>query len=380
MKKVIVLGSSGSIGKSTLDVIRRFPDKFKVTALCVHSSIDLLAEQVKEFKPQTVAVGTAELAAKLKTLISNDVKILIGEEGYKQIARECDYDIYVGAMVGFAGLFPTVEAVKRGKRIALANKETLVVAGELITKLCKEHNAELIPIDSEHSALFQCMIGEKLSEVSKFLITASGGPFLNYTSEQLENVSIAEALNHPTWRMGSKITIDSATLMNKGLEVIEAHWLFNFPLSKIEVVVHPNSIIHSMIEFIDGSIKAQLSVPDMRIPIQYALSYPERLPASYVTTHFPSLSDLTFRAPQIENFECLKLAFEALSEGGTAPCILNAANEIAVARFLKGEVKFKKIPYIIGQTLNAIEKKFNPTLEDLISCDKTTRGYAAKII
>ncbi len=380
MKKVIVLGSSGSIGKSTLDVIRRFPDKFKVTALCVHSSIDLLAEQVKEFKPQTVAVGTEALAAKLKTLISNDVKILIGEEGYKQIARECDYDIYVGAMVGFAGLFPTVEAVKRGKRIALANKETLVVAGELITKLCKEHNAELIPIDSEHSALFQCMIGEKLSEVSKFLITASGGPFLNYTSEQLENVSIAEALNHPTWRMGSKITIDSATLMNKGLEVIEAHWLFNFPLSKIEVVVHPNSIIHSMIEFIDGSIKAQLSVPDMRIPIQYALSYPERLPASYVTTHFPSLSDLTFRAPQIENFECLKLAFEALSEGGTAPCILNAANEIAVARFLKGEVKFKKIPYIIGQTLNAIEKKFNPTLEDLISCDKTTRGYAAKII
>ncbi len=380
MKKVIVLGSSGSIGKSTLDVIRRFPDKFKVTALCVHSSIDLLAEQVKEFKPQTVAVGTEALAAKLKTLISNDIEILIGEEGYKQIARECDYDIYVGAMVGFAGLFPTVEAVKRGKRIALANKETLVVAGELITKLCKEHNAELIPIDSEHSALFQCMIGEKLSEVSKFLITASGGPFLNYTSEQLENVSIAEALNHPTWRMGSKITIDSATLMNKGLEVIEAHWLFNFPLSKIEVVVHPNSIIHSMIEFIDGSIKAQLSVPDMRIPIQYALSYPERLPASYVTTHFPSLSDLTFRAPQIENFECLKLAFEALSEGGTAPCILNAANEIAVARFLKGEVKFKKIPYIIGQTLNAIEKKFNPTLEDLISCDKTTRGYAAKII
>jgi len=273
-------------------------------------------------------------------------------------------------------LQPTLEAIKRGKRIALANKETLVVAGQLVTSLCAEHNAELLPIDSEHGAIFQCLFGEKKSEVLKLILTASGGPFFAYGKSDLEKVTVADALNHPTWKMGSKITIDSATLMNKGLEIIEARWLFDFPKEMIDVVIHPQSIIHSMIEFIDGSIKAQLSTPDMRIPIQLALSYPERLPAAYVQTHFPSIKNLTFYEPDFDKFECLKLALRVLDEGGTAPCILNAANEIAVAKFLKGEIGFTKIPIIIEQALDKITKVEYPLFDDIIACDTETRRFA----
>jgi 1-deoxy-D-xylulose-5-phosphate reductoisomerase len=376
MKKIAIMGSSGSIGKSTLDVIRNYPDRFSVSALCVHANTTLLKEQIAEFRPAVVAVGTEALADQLRKELGPGTEIRFGIDGYLEIAKSADYDIFVGAMVGFAGLAPTIEAVKRGKRIALANKETLVVAGELVTKLCREYNAELLPVDSEHSALFQCLQGENTPEVKKFIITASGGPFFTSSKAQLEQVTVEQALNHPTWKMGSKITIDSATMMNKGLEVIEARWLFDFPIDKIDVVIHPQSIIHSMIEFVDGSIKAQLSTPDMRIPIQYALSYPERLPGSYVQTQFPSLKALTFHEPDFDKFACLQLAFDAIAEGGLSPCILNAANEVAVTRFLKGEINFLKIPYIIHSALATIEKTSAPCLDDIFTCDLTTRRFA----
>ncbi len=374
------MGSSGSIGRATLDVIRKFPDKFEVVALCVNSNTGLLKSQVEEFHPKIIATGNPATASEIARQFNYSIECVSGPEGYVQIARELDYDIFVGAMVGFAGLAPTIEAIKRGKRIALANKETLVVAGQLVTDLCKKHNAEMIPVDSEHSALFQCLLGEKIEEVDKFIITASGGPFFNATRAELEAVTIEQALNHPTWKMGSKITIDSATLMNKGLEVIEAHWLFKFPTNKIEVVVHPQSIIHSMIQFVDGSIKAQLSSPDMRLPIQLALSFPARLAAEHVKTDFPALGTFSFFEPDVEKFECLGLAFQVIREGGLAPCILNAANEIAVASFLRGDIKFLKIPYIISRSLDNIENISNPCLEDIYTCDAATRKFAESLI
>ena len=380
MKKVVIMGSSGSIGRSTLDVIRKFPDKFEVAALCVNTNTELLKQQIAEFHPSIVATGNSATAEQLAKELNNSVECVSGADGFIRIARDCDYDIFVGAMVGFAGLAPTIEAIKRGKRIALANKETLVVAGELVTALCKQHGAEMIPVDSEHSALFQCLLGEKIEEVEKFIITASGGPFFTATQAELEAVTIAQALNHPTWKMGSKITIDSATMMNKGLEVIEAHWLFKFPVEKIEVVVHPQSIIHSMIQFIDGSIKAQLSSPDMKLPIQLALSFPERLAAEHVKTNFPELRSFSFFEPDYEKFKCLSLAFDVIGEGGTAPCILNAANEVAVASFLQGDISFLKIPYIIGCALDNIENISNPCLEDIYNCDAATRRFAASLI
>ncbi len=380
MKKVVIMGSSGSIGRAALDVIRKFPDKFEVAALCVNSNTELLKLQIAEFHPKIVAVGDPAMADKLAKELNYSVECLRGTEGSAIIARECSYDIFVGAMMGFAGLAPTIEAIKRGKRVALANKETLVVAGELVTALCEQYNAEMIPVDSEHSALFQCMLGEKIEEVEKLIITASGGPFFTATRAELEAVTIAQALNHPTWKMGSKITIDSATLMNKGLEVIEAHWLFKFPISKIEVVVHPQSIIHSMVQFIDGSIKAQLSVPDMHLPIQLALSYPERFAADHVKTNFPALQSFSFFEPDFKKFECLGLAFDVIREGGTAPCILNAANEIAVAGFLRGDINFLKIPYIVHRALDNFEIISNPCLEDIYACDLAARRFAESLI
>jgi 1-deoxy-D-xylulose-5-phosphate reductoisomerase len=376
MKKVVIMGSSGSIGKSTLDVIQRNPDLFSVEALAVNTGIQTLEEQIARFHPKVVAVRNEAAARLLAHKLRGSVTVLVGNEGLLQLAAECDYDIFVGAMVGFAGLPPTIEAIKRGKRIALANKETLVVAGQLVTRLCAEHHAELLPIDSEHGAIFQCLFGENKNEVAKIILTASGGPFFQCSKADLEKVTIADALNHPTWKMGSKITIDSATLMNKGLEIIEAKWLFDMPIGKIEVIIHPQSIIHSMVEFVDGSIKAQLSIPDMRIPIQLALSYPERLPASYVKTHFPSIKSLTFFEPDFDKFECLKLALRVLDEGGTSPCILNAANEVAVAKFLNGDIGFTKIPLIIQQALDTIRKIDNPMFEDIIACDTETRRFA----
>jgi len=373
MKKVLILGSTGSIGINVLNVIKNLPGKFKVTALTVNSRIDLLEPQIYEFNPEIVVVKDNNLGEELKKRIGNKCIVYTGVEGLCRIASESDYDIFVGAMVGSAGLLPTIEAVKRGKRIALANKETLVVAGELITYLAKRHNAPILPIDSEHSAIFQCIEGEKDNEIEKIILTASGGPFLNRKKEELEKVTLAEALNHPNWKMGNKITIDSASLMNKGLEIIEARWLFGVPGEKIDVLVHPQSIIHSMVQFVDGSIKAQLGLPDMKLPIQYALTYPRRAANNFVRTNLADIGKLTFMEPDIDKFECLKLAYFAMNEGGTAPCTLNAANEIAVDKFLKGKIKFTDIPVLIRKALEKIKNYHSPDLNTIFECDRETR-------
>ena len=379
MKKILVLGSTGSIGINTLNVIRNFPDKFQVSALTVNTRIDLLEPQIYEFKPSVVVVKDEKLAAELRRRLTFKCKVLSGIEGLIYAASELDYDILLGAMVGFAGLAPTLEAIKRGKRIALANKETLVVGGEIVTKLCEKHDAELIPVDSEHSAIYQCLVGEHIESVNKIILTASGGPFLHLNKEEFKNVTVEAALNHPTWRMGNKITIDSASMMNKGLEVIEAHWLFNLPKEKIEVVIHPQSIIHSMVEFIDGSIKAQMGLPDMKLPIQYALGYPERLESSFNKTCLPEIKNLTFFSPDLDKFECLKLAYQVLEQSGTAPCVLNAANEVAVERFLNGNIKFSYIPTLISKTLEKIENHKSPDIDTIFECDKLAREVAAKL-
>ena len=380
MKKVLILGSTGSIGINTLDVIRQHSDKFSVTALTINTHIDLLNPQIEEFKPEFVVVTNEAAAEKLRNKKNIKCEIFSGVDGLVSAAANCEYDILLGAMVGFAGLLPTIEAVKRGKRIAIANKETLVVAGELITKLCKEYNSEIIPVDSEHSAIYQCLVGENSEEIEKLILTASGGPFFKKQKKELSKVTVKEALAHPNWKMGDKITIDSASLMNKGLEVIEARWLFGLPKEKINVVVHPQSIIHSMVEFIDGSVKAQLGMPDMRLPIQYALSFPKRLKNDYPKTDFTAIKELTFFDPDLEKFQCLKLAYDALKAEGTAPCILNAANEVAVKGFLKGEISFSNIPVIIDKALEKIENHSSPNLETIIECDKITRKFAEELI
>ena len=375
MKKVLILGSTGSIGINTLNVLRNFPEKFKVAALTVNTRIDLLEPQIEEFHPDVVVVKDEKLASELKNRIGNKCKVLAGNNGLIEIAAVLDYDIFVGAMVGFSGLAPTLEAIKRGKVIALANKETLVVAGELVTGLCKKHNAKLIPIDSEHSAIFQCLEGEKIDQVEKLILTASGGPFLEKNKEALANVTVKEALNHPKWKMGNKITIDSASMMNKGLEIIEARWLFNITKDKIDVVIHPQSVIHSLVQFVDGSIKAQLGLPDMKLPIQYALTYPERLQNNFDRISLPQIGSLTFLNPDFDKFECLKLAYDVLDSGGTAPCILNAANEVAVDKFLNGSIKFSRIPNLITKALEKIENHKEPDVETIFECDKQTREY-----
>ena len=375
MKKVLILGSTGSIGINTLNVLRNFPEKFKVAALTVNTRIDLLEPQIEEFHPDVVVVKDEKLASELKNRIGNKCKVLAGNNGLIEIAAVLDYDIFVGAMVGFSGLAPALEAIKRGKVIALANKETLVVAGELVTGLCKKHNAKLIPIDSEHSAIFQCLEGEKIEQVEKLILTASGGPFLEKSKEALANVSVKEALNHPKWKMGNKITIDSASMMNKGLEIIEARWLFNITKDKIDVVIHPQSVIHSLVQFVDGSIKAQLGLPDMKLPIQYALTYPERLQNNFDRISLPQIGSLTFLNPDFDKFECLKLAYDVLDSGGTAPCILNAANEVAVDKFLNGSIKFSRIPNLITKALEKIENHKEPDVETIFECDKQTREY-----
>ncbi len=377
MKKVLILGSTGSIGKNTLNVIRDFPDKFEVAALTSNTRIDLLEIQIDEFKPRIVVVRDEILGKRLRDKIGNKCKVLTGNSGLLEVAANFDYDIFVGAIVGSNGLAPTIEAIKRGKTIALANKETLVVAGELITSLCEKYNSKLIPVDSEHSAIFQCLEGENKASVEKLIITASGGPFLNKNKNTFNEITVEEALNHPNWKMGNKITIDSATLMNKGLEVIEARWLFGMTKDKIDVVVHPQSIIHSMVQFTDGSIKAQLGLPDMKLPIQYALTYPERCKNNFERTNLPKIGNLSFFEPDIEKFECLNLAYSALDAGGTAPCILNAANEIAVDKFLSGKIKFTTIPSFIYKALEKIENHKSPDLVTIYECDRLTREFVS---
>jgi 1-deoxy-D-xylulose-5-phosphate reductoisomerase len=378
MKKVLILGSTGSIGVNTLNVIRNFPDRFQVAALTVNTRIDLLEPQIYEFKPPIVVVKNEKSADELRKKLTIKCEILSGLDGLISIAANLEYDILLGAMVGFAGLAPTLEATKRGKRIALANKETLVVGGEIVSELSKKHNSEIIPVDSEHSAIYQCLVGENFKSINKIILTASGGPFLHLNKKDLDKVTVKDALSHPTWKMGNKITIDSASMMNKGLEVIEAHWLFDLAKDKIEVVIHPQSIIHSMVEFVDGSIKAQMGIPDMKLPIQYALSYPERLESCFERTNLPKIKNLSFYEPDLEKFECLKLAYQALESAGTAPCVLNAANEVAVDRFLNGNIKFSYIPSLINKTLEKIENHKSPDLGTIFECDRLAREYAVK--
>ena len=375
MKKLLVLGSTGSIGINALEIARTFPDKIEIAGLSASENIELIEKQINEFHPKAVTVREKFKAEELKNKIGNKCEVLSGDEGLIEIAKRNNYDILISALVGFAGLAPTIEAIKLGKRIALANKETLVTAGKFIISLCKKYHSELIPVDSEHSAIFQCLCCEDKNDIRKIILTASGGPFLNKTKNQLESVTIEEALNHPNWKMGNKITIDSATMMNKGLEVIEAYWLFNLTKEQIEVIIHPQSIIHSMVEFNDGSIKAQLSLPDMKLPILYAITYPERYNYNDVSTDLKKINQLTFFEPDFNKFECLKIAYDVISEGGSAFCILNAANEVAVEKFLSGIIKFVQIPELIKDALNTITNNQNADLQTIIDCDRKTRNY-----
>ena len=378
-KNIAILGSSGSIGKNSLEVIANFPNQFNVSYLTVNKNIDALYEQVQRFRPRGVVVLDECSALACRKRVNGTTEVLVGEAGLEEIVQRDDVDVVISSLVGFAGLKPTIKAIKAKKKIALANKETLVVAGEIIMRLVKENGVTLIPVDSEHSAIFQCLVGESNSQIDKIILTASGGPFLSTSKDELRRVTVQQALNHPNWKMGSKITIDSATLMNKGLEVIEAHWLFGLPADKIEVVIHPQSIIHSMVEFIDGSVKAQLGIPDMKIPIQYALTYPDRALSKFVRIDFPKLREMTFFEPDLDRFQCLRLAFDALHTGGTMPAALNAANEIAVERFLDGKISFLQIPETICRTMEQHTSKSSPTLEEIIEADSSARTFARSI-
>jgi len=379
MKNICILGSTGSIGQNSLDVINNFPDRFRVTYLTANTNIEHLTHQIHKFKPRGVAVLDESAASRLKKNTNGHPDVYSGEGSLCELATRDDVDIVISSLVGFAGLRPTIEAIKKGKTVALANKETLVAAGEIVTALVKKHNARLVPIDSEHSAILQCLAGEDRKDISRIILTASGGPFRDLDKSKFSNITVDEALAHPIWRMGKKITIDSATLMNKGLEVIEAHWLFNLPPDRIDVLIHPQSIIHSLVEFVDGSVKAQLGVPDMKIPIQYALTYPERAVSSFPRIDFAQLKQMTFYEPDMEKFECLSLAYDALKRGGNAPAILNAANEVAVDLFLKNKIGFLEIPRLIRQALGNVTVKQTPSLDDIIETDKATRIYVNDI-
>lgn len=379
-KNIAILGSTGSIGKNSLEVIRNFPNRFAATYLTANTNIDLLEQQIQLFHPRGVVVLDEGRAAALRNSLDGSVEVLSGENGLMQVVTRDDVDIVISSLVGFAGLRPTIAAIQHRKRIALANKETLVVAGGLITSLVKECGVDLLPVDSEHSAILQCLAGEDPSLVTRLILTASGGPFLNTPAELFATLTVQSALSHPNWKMGNKITIDSATLMNKGLEVIEAHWLFSLAAEKIHVVIHPQSIIHSMVEFIDGSIKAQLGLPDMKLPIQYALSYPERWPMNGARVDFPALRSMTFFEPDRAKFRCLDLAFHALSLGGTAPAILNAANEMAVSAFLQHRITFEKIPVIIERALSLHKTRPCPDLQDIIEADRQGRALVETLL
>lgn len=379
MKRISILGSTGSIGTQTLAVIRNNPHLFKVIAISGNSNIDTLAAQVNEFKPEFVAVFDEKKAKELKNIVNNsDVKILSGLEGLCTIATIDNVDIVVTSVVGNIGLLPTLKAIKANKTIALANKETLVTAGEIVMNEAKLHNVNIIPVDSEHNAIFQCLYGNNISEVDKIYLTASGGPFKGLKRDILLNVTSEEALKHPNWNMGKKISIDSATLMNKGLEVIEAKWLFDLDIHQIDVIIHPQSIIHSMVQFKDGSILAQLGVPDMKLPIQYALTFPSRIKSNVDKLDFFKINSLTFEKPDINTFPCLGLAYEALKIGGTMPTVLNAANEELVIQFLNGKIGFYDIPDRIEKAMKRHTPIKQPTIEDILETDKDIRQFINK--
>lgn len=376
-RKIAVLGSTGSIGTQALDVVSRHPDRFEAYALVANNQVDRLLEQVRRFKPEVVVIANESKYAGLKEALSDlPVKVWAGAEAIEQVVQDTEIDIVLTAMVGFSGLKPTISAIKARKTIALANKETLVIAGELITRLALENRTAVLPVDSEHSAIFQCLNGEGSNEIEKILLTASGGPFRNFSMSQLQQVTKEQALHHPNWSMGAKVTIDSSTLMNKGLEMIEARWLFDVTPSQIEIIVHPQSIIHSMVQFKDRSIMAQLSLPDMRMPIQYAFSYPERIPSDVKPVNFFELSTLTFEKPDKERFRNLSLAYKSIENGGNMPCIMNAANEIAVELFLQEKIGFLQMSDLIEQTLTKTVFIQNPSLEDYIQTDTEAREIA----
>jgi len=372
-KRIAILGSTGSIGTQTLEVIAAHSEHFEVETLTAHNNMELLAQQAIRFQPNAVVIGNREQYSRLKEALAQyPVKVFAGYDAIAQVAAMPSVDMVVAAMVGFSGLTPVVKAIEAGKHIALANKETLVAAGELVTRLAIKHKVALLPVDSEHSAIFQCLQGERYNSIEKIILTASGGPFRTKTAEELEYVTKDEALRHPSWNMGAKITIDSATLMNKGLEVIEARWLFDVPAERIEVLVHPQSVIHSMVQFGDGSVKAQMGVPDMKVPIQYALSYPHRLDSDFPRLNFDKYASLSFEKPDIHRFPALALAYQALKDGGNRPCVMNAANEAAVEAFLNGRIGFTDIPRWIEQAMQQIAYIANPTLDQLQETHRET--------
>jgi 1-deoxy-D-xylulose-5-phosphate reductoisomerase len=379
-KNIAILGSTGSIGTQALDVVREFPDKFEISVLTASNNADDLIRQALEFKPKLVVIVSEAAYGKVKNALSGkDIQVLYGEEGLVEAVQLDEIDVVLNAIVGSAGLRPTVKAIQCGKDIALANKETLVVSGELIMSLVKQYNVKMLPVDSEHSAIFQCLVGEP-SPIEKIYLTASGGPFRGWTSAQLASVGKAQALKHPNWSMGAKITIDSASLMNKGLEVIEAKWLFDLELNQIDVIVHPQSIIHSIVQFEDGSMKAQMGLPDMKLPIQYALTYPERYQNSFKRFDFMDYGNLTFEKPDLATFRNLQLAYDALAEGGNRCCVLNAANEIVVAAFLEDKVSFIGMSDILEETLCHIKNTNNLSLDDYIAYDTESRIVARDLI
>ena len=380
-KKIAILGSTGSIGTQALEIVREQKGKLEIEVLTANSNAELLIAQAIEFKPNHVVIADESKYQLLKDALANeDVKVFAGSKSIEEVIEITSAEIVLTAMVGWSGLKPTIKAIECKKRIALANKETLVVAGDIITQLCQQHVVDLIPVDSEHSAIFQCLIGENLDAIDKIILTASGGPFRGKTKAELINITKVEALKHPNWNMGAKITIDSATLMNKGLEVIEAKWLFGLQTKQIEVVVHPQSIIHSMVEFNDGSIKAQMGLPDMKLPIHYAFFFPQRVKTNFKRTSFKEIKSLTFEEPDIVTFNNLSLAYHAMDKGGNMPCVLNAANEVAVDAFLHDKIKFLQIAELNEKCMDRVSFIKKSTIDDLVNTDYETRRIAEEEI
>ena len=376
-KKIVLLGATGSIGVNALNCVDNAPNEYDVVALSTHNNIDLLLQQAGRYHPRFVASTGRAIPNDMRLEFENlGAKIIDGKNALVDLAKKADYDMLVNALVGAAGFLPTLTAIDRGADIALANKETLVIGGQIVMQKARDAGVKILPIDSEHSAIFQSLMGESYDDIEEILLTASGGPFRNTSFGDFENITVEQALNHPNWDMGKKITIDSATMMNKGLEVIEAHWLFGIAVDKINVIIHPQSIIHSMVAFHDGSIKAQLGMPDMRVPIQLAMTYPRRVAADFPRIDWTQLKELTFDAPDMQKFRCLGLAFDAIQAGGTAPAVLNAANEIAVAKFLNREISFVQIPHLIEKTVEAHEFIAKPGVEALLAADQWARRFA----
>jgi 1-deoxy-D-xylulose-5-phosphate reductoisomerase len=381
VKHLVILGSTGSIGRNTLNVVSQFPDRFRVVGLAAGTNIRLLKEQILRFKPKWVSVVDRDVAKRLKERLParTRTRVWYGKDGVGRVATMEDGELVVSAMVGAAGLIPTLAAVRAGKDIAIANKETLVMGGEIVMQEVKARGVRFLPIDSEHCAIHQCLAGHRKEDLKRIILTASGGPFLETPRAKLKGVTPSEALAHPTWRMGRKVTIDSATLMNKGLEVIEARWMFNVPIERIDVTIHPESLIHSMVEYSDGSIIAQMSAPDMKGPIAYALSYPERLTVQKGSLDLVKVGGLTFRRPDVRRFPALKLAYRAIEAGGTMPAVLNAANEVAVQAFLDGAVGFLRIAQVIGKTMELHGRKRIKNLQDILEADRWARDAARKL-